>query len=566
MIKMVSKIFLIIYIAVIIIPINVKAETIDNIELGGTSKTADGTIVTGNNLTATYTKTIEETKTISRSIRVDRDLSEDDGSCGSINNQSVNYTAYVTQKGTITYIMPGNTVTAGMSFPLEVYYETEISYTIKITSVPRYYRAYTYCCKRNKKGSCTKHCCRQVSTSAVKYHNFTIIPNYTSSSQTFFGLNTEYVDGSYTPALSSIGFGNTSSETARQLAEVDMQRYLEQMNNNIKNRMKVGIKVSYPDSNQTDSNYQLQDNQVRYTSWKTCTDMSYTETDGSEPYYMSKGTSESYLDKTTWTYRWKRDLGWKEGRKAYAHCKFYLNNAYINRTDGTVVYANSENYGNNDNYISGGIEIFTPIDMKSGIFPVNIQITNLGLLSIFNSSKWSTNDTININVVQKYYNETYDSAGNVTGYDGFSFYYRPIALSTQSAGVYSLDPFPTNNYIPANFIKWLYINGEIGDGSSSSNGLLNKNNQYQSHWQRLTQEYLNGKMDYTTAEYYVELTRNFMSEIQKYNSSVSYLNNSLRSNGYSEFIEKYRNYIKRNDEPAKLGEVKEEDWQVLLRK
>ena len=111
--------------------------------------------------------------------------------------------------------------------------------------------------------------------------------------------------------------------------------------------------------------------------------------------------------------------------------------------------------------------------LRMGLFLLGVMVllTMLSsqLRTIFNSSKWSTNDTININVVQKYYNETYDSAGNVTGYDGFSFYYRPIALSTQSAGVYSLDPFPTNNYIPANFIKWLYINGEIGDGSSSSN-------------------------------------------------------------------------------------------------
>ncbi len=572
MIKLISKVLCLILIFNLIVPINVQAETLDNVELAGESITADGSVVTGNNITTTYTKTITETKPIYRRIRVARDESEDSGGCsGSSTYDYIEYTAYVTQNGKVTYIMPGHTITAGMSFPLEVYYEADISYTIDITSVPRFQYGYKSCRRKcsgtGENRSCHTTCsCKKASTYAVEYASYHAIPNYGNSSKNFYGLNTEYTDGSFTPLLPDIWYGDTSSETARQLAEVDMQSYLSEINNNINTSIKNNIKISYPDSNTTDSNYQVQGNQIRYTSWKKCEELIYTQTDGSEAYYTNRQTSESYFDRSTWMYRWKRDLGWKEGRKAYTNCTFYLNNSYINRTDGNVIYSSNTDYSSNNNYLSTGLEIFTPLDMKTGVFPVNIQINNLGLLSVFNSSKWDINDTININVVQKYYNEISNNGGASTSYDGYSFYYRPIALSTKNGGVYSLDPFPTNNYIPANFIKWLYINGEIGDGSSSSAGLSNRNNQYQKNWQRLTQDYLNGKMSSSTAEYYVDLTRTLMSSIQENYSDVSYLNNSLRSNGYSEFVERYRNYINRNDEPSNLGEVKTEDWQVLLRK
>ena len=548
MMKLVSKIFLLLSIIILISPISVYAQTINNISLGGNSTTSTGLVMTGNNSTVTYTKNITQTIKINGSIRVDRDLSEDDGSCGSPNTQSISYTANVTQTGKLTYIMPGYVVTAGMSFPLEVYYETEISYTIDINSVPRYYRANTYCCRRNDKGRCTKHCCERIPTVSVEYHNSTTIPNYTTRSTTFYGLNTLYRNYRYTPELSSIGFGNKNSETARQLVEVDMQKYISQMQNNINNRMKGGLKISFADPNKTDSNYNLQNNQERYTSWDSCTSLTYTETDGDETHYRS-GT-------------WPRDKGWSEGKKAYASCQLAIDNAYIERTTGDVVYSSNTNYDSNTNYLSAGQVIFTPLDMHTGSFPVTIKTSNLSLLpNNFSSSIWSSNDTLNIQVAQKYYNETDD----LKGYDGFVFYYRPIALSTKSGGAYSIDPFPSNNYIPANFVKWLYINGDTGNGTNSSAGLLNRSNQYQRNWQRLTQDYLNDNMTQSTAEYYTNLSRTFISTIQEHNDSVSYLNESLRSNGYSTFIERYRNYIKRNDEPAKLGEVKTDDWQVLTR-
>lgn len=554
MIKKVSKIFLSLATISLLSPINVYAETINNISLGGNSTTGTGLVMTGNNSTVTYTKNITQTRDISGSIRVARDESEDEGSCsGSSTYGYVRYTATVTQTGKLTYIMPGYTVTAGMSFPLEVYYETEISYDIDIDSVPtfKYGDRYTTrtCSGSGENRKCRSRTrCRQSPTEAVEYASYHTIPNYSSRSKDFYGLNTNYVNSRYTPVLSSIGYGDTSSETARQIAEVDMQKYISQINNTLNNRVKSGLKISFADSNDTDSNYNLQNNQQRYTSWDSCTNLTYTETDGDETHYRS-GT-------------WPRNKGWGEGKKAYASCQLAIDNAYIDRTTGDVVYSSNTNNDSNTNYLSAGQVIFTPLDMHTGSFPVTIETSNLSLLpDYFSSSTWSSKDTLNIQVAQKYYNETDD----LKSYDGFVFYYRPIALSIKSGGVYSIDPFPSNNYIPANFVKWLYINGDTGNGTNSSAGLLNRNNQYQRNWQRLTQDYLNDNMTQSTAEYYTNLSRTFISTIQKHNDSVSYLNESLRANGYSTFIERYRNYITRNDEPAKLGEVKTDDWQVLTR-
>ena len=554
MIKKVSKIFLSLAIISLLSPISVYAETINNISLGGNSTTETGLVMTGNNSTVTYTKDITQTRDINGSIRVARDESEDrDGCPGSSTYGYVRYTATVTQTGKLTYIMPGYTVTAGMSFPLEVYYETEISYDIDINSVPYFQYGYESCRRRctgeGENRSCRTVCsCKKASTSAVEYASYHTIPNYSSVSKMFYGLNTNYRYGRYSPILPSIGYGNTRSETARQLAEVDMQKYISQMNNTLNNRVKNGLKISFADSNDTDSNYNLQNNQQRYSSWDSCTNITYTETNGNELHYRG-GT-------------WPRNKGWSEGKKAYASCKLAVDNAYINRRTGDVIYSPNTNYDSNADYLSAGQVIFTPLDMHTGSFPVTIQASDLGLLpNYFNSGTWSSNDTLNIQVAQNYYNETKD----LKGYDGFAFYYRPIALSTKSSGVYSIDPFPSNNYIPANFVKWLYINGDIGNGTNSSAGLLNRNNQYQRNWQRLTQDYLNGKMSQSTAEYYTNLSRMFISTIQEHNASVSYLNESLRANGYSTFIERYRNYITRNDEPARLGEVKTDDWQVLTR-
>lgn len=735
--KVVSITLLFLYIIVAILPINVRAETMGSMESGVTTET-------DNNLTVTYTKEIVETKKINRSIRVNRDKSEDNGDCGDPNNQSVEYTATITQKGKITYITAGNIITAGMGFPLDVYYETEISYDINITSVPKYHKAEESCTTTEDGEECS---CEKVETSAVEYASETKIPNYDTRSKEFHTLDALFKNGEYTEGymdydkateesteeseelqyssknssekeiynylqeaiakavqerkivlddvglchtydeyygdltlgdlydkgiigtlyingiyvnpnskieikkiggnsdtnynewaiqptlkyginqypisdplmeeleseyyfrpdssgyrwrcnemydvyeermasegkelpyqtigtncsdcdygytssetssstpefknytkLSPIEYGDTSSETARLIAEVDMQKYISQMNNTLNNRVKNGLKISFADSNDTDSNYNLQNNQQRYSSWDSCTNITYTETNGNELHYRG-GT-------------WPRNKGWSEGKKAYASCKLAVDNAYINRRTGDVIYSPNTNYDSNADYLSAGQVIFTPLDMHTGSFPVTIQASDLGLLpNYFNSGTWSSNDTLNIQVAQNYYNETKD----LKGYDGFAFYYRPIALSTKSSGVYSIDPFPSNNYIPANFVKWLYINGDIGNGTNSSAGLLNRNNQYQRNWQRLTQDYLNGKMSQSTAEYYTNLSRMFISTIQEHNASVSYLNESLRANGYSTFIERYRNYITRNDEPARLGEVKTDDWQVLTR-
>ena len=545
MMKLVSKIILMLMIINIISPIKVYAETFNNV---------DSNVVNSSSSDSTITKTqdISQTINVNGRITVERDESEDrDGCPGSSTTGTVNYTASVTQKGKLTYIMPGFVVTAGRSFPLEVYYESEISYSIRITSVPTfkygYYQPKT-CYRGSGENRSSYECgsCKKAPTRAVWYHNYTVIPNYSATSKTFYGLNT-INEGGYTPELGSIGYGDTGSYTANQIAQVDMQKYIDQINETIQNRVKNGLKISFADSNKTNSSYNLQNIQERYSSWDSCTDLSFQETDGDETHYEG-GT-------------WPRDKGWNAGKKAYMSCQFNLDNAYIERTTGNVVYSSNNNNDSNSNYLSADQEIFTPLDMHTGVFPVTIKINNLGLLSSFNSNTWSTNDTINVQVAQRYYNETDD----LKGYDGFVFYYRPIALSTRNGGVYTLDPFPTNNYIPVNFVKWLYINGDTGDGSSSTNGLLNRNNQYQRNWQRLTQDYLNGKMSQTTAEYYTDLSRTFISTIQEYNNSVSYLNDSLRANGYSTFIETYRNYIKRNDEPAKLGEVKTDDWQVLTR-
>lgn len=505
----------------------VKADTVSNLDY--TDNDAS---------TATKVKEIKQTVRISRSIAVKGARHSGHNCSPHTSGESIEYTATVTQIGKLTYIMPGSVVTAGMSFPLEVYYESEISYSITINHIPSYSDGWKDCCGCENGGCCAK--CRCGGRDDVP--------------------STMYSNGSTLRDLNGNALSIYSGDTtkAKKLAEVDLTNYLKSEYK--ANTVKAGLKISFPDSNKTDSNYKLQGNQERYTSWDSCTAVTYKETQGDEQYYQDRLTSDSYYDDGD--YYWKRDLGWSEGKKAYMSCQLAIDDAYIERTTGNVVYSSNTNYDSNTNYLSAGQVIFTPLDMHTGSFPITIKTTNLSILpNYFSSSTWSSNDTLNIQVAQKYYNETDD----LKGYDGFVFYYRPIALSTKSGGAYSIDPFPSNNYIPANFVKWLYINGDTGNGTNSSAGLLNRNNQYQRNWQRLTQDYLNGKMSRSTAEYYTNLSRTFISTIQEYNDSVSYLNNSLRANGYSTFVERYRNYITRNDNPSRLGEVKTDDWQVLTR-
>ncbi len=255
-----------------------------------------------------------------------------------------------------------------------------------------------------------------------------------------------------------------------------------------------------------------------------------------------------------------RNMGWKEKRVAHSGSSLVLNNAYIDRKTGKVSY---QTPSDPDAVINAGRKIFVPLNMKSGNFQIKI---NIGNLSVFSGSPFPTitfNDTINIPVVQKYYNEKEGGTSYGAGlgiFNGFNFLYRNVAMSTKlSANTYSTDPFPTGK-IPANFVKWLYQNG--GQTTDYNETPVNLSLKQTNNWKYFTNEHISSHQSKSNADYYADLSRGDIADYVEYNKNHNYLDASLDKYGKSSFINKDMSLRRKNGvTPSRPGEHPK-DWKV----